>query len=197
MVGLPSTTSSHYERLLDDMAQNSRPTFSKGQREADQKHRVAQRAARREDRKARAADRAAAGHVGPPMGEPMAPLTSDEFAPAPREDGADGAGARPSARDAMGNRLYVGNLSFTTDADAIRELFATVGEVTDVYLVMDRDSGRPRGFAFVTMATGALAKKAVAALDGATLDNRQLRVNAAEERQARGGGGGGGGRGRY
>lgn len=173
------------------MAQNSRPTFSKGQREADQKHRVAQRAARRDDRKARAADRAAAGHVGPPMGEPMAPLTSDEFAPPAREDGANGVGARPSARDAMGNRLYVGNLSFTTDADAIRELFATMGQVSDVYLVMDRDSGRPRGFAFVTMATGAEAKKAIAELDGATLDNRQLRVNAAEDRQARGGGGGG------
>ncbi|MBZ0230958.1 MAG: RNA-binding protein [Deltaproteobacteria bacterium] len=96
----------------------------------------------------------------------------------------------------MGNRLYVGNLSFTTDADAIRELFATVGEVSDVYLVMDRDSGRPRGFAFVTMATGAAAKKAIAELDGAALDNRQLRVNAAENRQSRPGGGGGG-RGRY
>jgi cold-inducible RNA-binding protein len=179
------------------MAQNSRPTFSKGQREADQKSRVAQRAARRDDRKARAAHRAAQGHVGPPMGEPMAPLTSDEFAPPAREEGANDAGARPSARDAMGSRLYVGNLSFTTDADAIRELFTTVGEVSDVYLVMDRDTGRPRGFAFVTMATGAAAKKAVAELDGAALDNRQLRVNVAEERQTRGGGGGGGGRGRY
>ena len=125
------------------------------------------------------------------MGEPMAPLTSDEFAPPASEDGANGVGARPSARDAMGNRLYVGNLSFTTDTDAIRELFATMGQVSDVYLVMDRDSGRPRGFAFVTMATGAVAKKAIAELDGATLDNRQLRVNAAEDRQARGGGGGG------
>ena len=176
------------------MAQNSRPTFSKGQREADQKQRVLQRAARRDDRKARAAHRAAAGHVGPPMGEPMAPLTSDEFAPPPREDDA---GTRPSAREAMGNRLYVGNLSFTTDADAIRELFGTVGEVTDVYMVMDRDSGRPRGFAFVTMATGAQAKKAIAELDGAALDNRQLRVNLAEDRQVRSGGGGGGGRGRF
>lgn len=174
------------------MASSSRPTFSKGQREADQKQRVAQRAARREERKARAADRAAAGQVGPPMGEPMAPLTSDEFAPPAREDAA--VAARPSARDAMGNRLYVGNLSFTTDADAIRELFATVGEVSDVYLVMDRDSGRPRGFAFVTMATGAAAKKAIAELDGAALDNRQLRVNAAESRETRGGGGGRGGR---
>ena len=96
----------------------------------------------------------------------------------------------------MGNRLYVGNLSFTTQTDALRALFATKGEVSDVHVVMDRDSGRPRGFAFVTMGTSAEAQKAIADLNGAMLDNRPLRVNEAEERQARGGGAGGG-RGRY
>ena len=92
----------------------------------------------------------------------------------------------------MGNRLYVGNLSYSTDADALRALFATKGEVSDVHVVMDRDTGRPRGFAFVTMGTNAEAQKAISDLNGTTLDNRALRINEAEERQARGGGGGGG-----
>jgi RNA recognition motif-containing protein len=101
----------------------------------------------------------------------------------------------------MGNRLYVGNLSFNTDSESVRALFATMGEVTDVHLVMDRDSGRPRGFGFVTMGTQAEAQKAISELNGKPLDGRQLRVNEAEERKGGGGGGGGGrgggGRGRF
>jgi RNA recognition motif-containing protein len=95
----------------------------------------------------------------------------------------------------MGNRLYVGNLNFNTTADTIRELFAPLGEVTDVHVVMDRDTGRPRGFAFVTMGSDAEAQKAIQEINGKNVDGRPLRVNEAEERPNRGGGGGGGGRG--
>ena len=95
----------------------------------------------------------------------------------------------------MGNRLYVGNLNFNTTGDTIRELFSSLGEVTDVHVVMDRDTGRPRGFAFVTMGTDAEAQKAIQELNGKNVDGRPLRVNEAEERPNRGGGGGGGGRG--
>ncbi len=92
----------------------------------------------------------------------------------------------------MGNRLYVGNLNFNTTGDTIRELFSALGEVTDVHVVMDRDTGRPRGFAFVTMGTDAEAQKAIQELNGKNVDGRPLRVNEAEERPNRGGGGGGG-----
>lgn len=95
----------------------------------------------------------------------------------------------------MGNRLYVGNLSFNATTDTLRAAFATHGEVTDVHVVTDRDSGQSRGFGFVTMGSDAQAKAAMTAMDGATLDGRALRVNEAEERQQRGGGGGGGRRG--
>jgi RNA recognition motif-containing protein len=96
----------------------------------------------------------------------------------------------------MSTRLYVGNLSFNTTGETIREQFGAMGDVTDVHVVMDRDTGRPRGFAFVTMGTPAEATKAIAQLNGKMLDGRPLRVNEAEERQSRGGGGGGGGGGR-
>ena len=92
----------------------------------------------------------------------------------------------------MGNRLYVGNLSFDSTADRVRETFASFGEVTDVHIVMDRDTGNPRGFGFVTMGSAEEARAAMSQLDGSSLDGRSLRVNEAEERQARGGGGGGG-----
>ena len=93
----------------------------------------------------------------------------------------------------MSTRLYVGNLSFNTTGDTVREHFAQCGEVTDVHVVMDRDTGRPRGFAFVTMGSPAEATKAIAEMNGKTVDGRPLRVNEAEERPSRGGGGGGGG----
>ena len=94
----------------------------------------------------------------------------------------------------MGNRLYVGNLSFQSNADSLRTTFAAFGAVTDVHVVTDRESGQSRGFAFVTMGTAQEAAKAIAEMNGATLDGRALRVNEAEERQqSRGGGGGGGG----
>jgi RNA recognition motif-containing protein len=94
----------------------------------------------------------------------------------------------------MGNRLYVGNLSFETDSDAVRALFTTIGEVSEVQVMTDRETGRPRGFAFVTMKSAADAKRAIGELGGRMVDGRALRVDEASERPARGGGGGGGGR---
>jgi RNA recognition motif-containing protein len=94
----------------------------------------------------------------------------------------------------MGNRIYVGNLSFNTNQDSLRDAFSEFGEITDVHVVSDRETGQSRGFGFVTMGTSDSAAKAIEAMNGAMLDGRPLRVNEAEERQARGGGGGGGGR---
>jgi len=91
----------------------------------------------------------------------------------------------------MNTRLYVGNLSFQTTADGVRTAFQQFGTVSDVHLVTDRETGRSRGFAFVTMGTTDEAAKAIEGMDGKTLDGRPLRVNEAEQRQARGGGGGG------
>jgi RNA recognition motif-containing protein len=91
----------------------------------------------------------------------------------------------------MGNRLYVGNLSFDTTETEIRDAFTAVGNVSEVKLVLDRDTGRSRGFAFVSMGTDQEAEKAIAELNGKVLDGRPLRVNEAEERSPRGGGGGG------
>src|SRR5439155_13495468 len=95
----------------------------------------------------------------------------------------------------MGKRIYCGNLSFRATEDDIRELFSQHGEVTDVHLVIDRETGRSRGFAFVEMATDEQAKAAITALDGFRHQDRNLKVNEAQPREERGGGGGGGGRG--
>src|ERR1700743_3841229 len=97
----------------------------------------------------------------------------------------------------MNTRLYVGNLSFNTNAEGVRTAFTQFGTVSDVHLVTDRETGRSRGFAFVTMGTTEEAAKAIEGMDGKTLDGRPLRVNEAEQRQQRGGGGGGGGGGGY
>src|SRR5262245_49731371 len=101
----------------------------------------------------------------------------------------------------MGKRIYCGNLSFQSSADDVRALFAPHGEVTDVHVVMDRETGRSRGFAFVEMATEDQAKAAIKALDGTNAGGRNLKVNEAQARGGGGGGrggyGGGGGRGGY
>ena len=92
----------------------------------------------------------------------------------------------------MFKKIYVGNLPFTSTEEELRDLFARHGSVESVKVIMDRETGRPRGFAFVEMdATG--AADAIRALDGTDLGGRSLRVNEAQERS--GGGGGGGGRG--
>ena len=93
----------------------------------------------------------------------------------------------------MGKRLYVGNLSYDSTEDSVRAAFSVAGNVADVVIMMDRDTGRPRGFGFVEMGSDAEAQAAVEALDGADLDGRNIKVNEARERQPRGGGGGGGG----
>src|SRR5947207_7493072 len=90
----------------------------------------------------------------------------------------------------MNSRLYVGNLSFHTTADGVRTAFQEFGTVSDVHLVSDRETGRSRGFAFVTMGSPEEAAKAIEGMDGRTLDGRPLRVNHAQQRQQRGGGGG-------
>lgn len=85
----------------------------------------------------------------------------------------------------MKNRLYVGNLSYDVTNESLQSAFAAVGGVTDTHIVMDRDSGRPRGFAFVTMSTDAEASDAVTRLDGSMLDGRSMRVNIAEPKRGR------------
>jgi RNA recognition motif-containing protein len=96
----------------------------------------------------------------------------------------------------MGNRLYVGNLPFSATTETLREAFAAAGEVTDVHIVMDRESGQSRGFAFVTMGNAHEATKAISSMNGAMLEGRALRVNEAEERPQRSGGSGFGGGGK-
>jgi RNA recognition motif-containing protein len=88
----------------------------------------------------------------------------------------------------MAKRLYVGNLPYDVTADDLRELFSKVGTVEDVHLPTDRQTGRPRGFAFVEMATDEQAKAAIHRYDGYTLDRRTLRVNVAQERELAAGG---------
>jgi RNA recognition motif-containing protein len=96
----------------------------------------------------------------------------------------------------MGTRLYVGNLPFSADEEQIRELFSRNGRtVTDVHLVTDRDTGRPRGFGFVEMGSTEDADGAIRDLNGTEYGGRALTVNEARERPS-GGGGFGGGRGR-
>ena len=85
----------------------------------------------------------------------------------------------------VNNRVYVGNVSFETTEDAVRELFAAHGEVTSVRMITDRETGRFRGFLFVEMATEEQAEAAIAALDGNEVDGRPLKVNVARERPPR------------
>jgi cold-inducible RNA-binding protein len=105
-------------------------------------------------------------------------------------------------------KLFVGNLSFNTTENDLQDMFAAHGTVLEANLMVDRMSGRPRGFGFVTMSTPEEAEKAISALNGASVDGRNLTVNVAKPREegARGGGGGrreygggggGGGRKRY
>lgn len=94
----------------------------------------------------------------------------------------------------MSTKLFVGNLSFQTTENALQDAFAAHGTVLEVNLMLDRATGRPRGFAFVTMATPEEAQNAVQAMNGAQLDGRPLTVNEArpkEDRPPRSGGGGG------
>src|SRR5690349_12562077 len=93
----------------------------------------------------------------------------------------------------MSSKLFVGNLSFNTTENDLQDAFAAHGTVVEANLMMDRMSGRPRGFGFVTMGSPEEAQKAIAAMNGAQLDGRALTVNIARPREERAGGGGGGG----
>ncbi|MFW5695116.1 MAG: RNA recognition motif domain-containing protein [Alkalispirochaeta sp.] len=96
----------------------------------------------------------------------------------------------------MAKTLYVGNLNFRTDEEGLRAAFSEYGTVTDARIVMDRDTGRSRGFGFVEMEDDSAAESAIEGMNGADLDGRPLRVNEAQPRgDNRRGGGGGGGRG--
>lgn len=106
----------------------------------------------------------------------------------------------------MGNKLYVGNLSFNTTETDLQDLFAQAGPVQEVVLMQDKFTGKSRGFAFVTMSSDADATNAISQFNGKSLDGRPLTVNEARPREERpagggggrggwGGGGGGGGRG--
>ncbi|MBN1579079.1 MAG: RNA-binding protein [Anaerolineae bacterium] len=85
----------------------------------------------------------------------------------------------------MGKNIYVGNLSYDTTEGSLQELFETHGEITSVNVITDRDTGRPRGFAFVEMATEEAAQAAIAALNGQEIDGRALTVNEAKPRAPR------------
>jgi cold-inducible RNA-binding protein len=96
----------------------------------------------------------------------------------------------------MSNKLFVGNLSFNTTENDLQDMFAAHGTVSEANLMMDRDSGRPRGFGFVTMSTPEEAQTAIDALNGKSIDGRALTVNVARPREERSGGGRGFGGGR-
>jgi RNA recognition motif-containing protein len=93
----------------------------------------------------------------------------------------------------MSNKLFVGGLSWDTSDDSLRTAFADFGEVTDAKVITDRDTGRSRGFGFVTFTNAGDAQSAIDGLDGRSLDGRSIRVNVAEDKRRGGGGGGGGG----
>ena len=97
----------------------------------------------------------------------------------------------------MGTKLYVGNLSFRTTSEELRELFGQAGTVESASVIEDRDTGRSRGFGFVEMATPEEATTAIEQFNGKEIGGRNLTVNEARPKTDRGGGGGGGGRGGY
>jgi RNA recognition motif-containing protein len=95
----------------------------------------------------------------------------------------------------MGNKIFVGNLSWESTEEELNNLFAESGQVTSIKIITDKFTGQPKGFAFVEMATDAEARKAIEALNGTMLKDRALTVNEArppKERENRGHGGGGG-----
>ncbi len=95
----------------------------------------------------------------------------------------------------MNKKLYVGNLPYSTTEAQVRDLFGQAGEIVEVALITDRETGRPKGFGFVEMATEEGAQEAIKRFNGYTLDKRNLTVNEARPREERSGGGGfGGGR---
>ena len=97
----------------------------------------------------------------------------------------------------MSKKLFVGGLSWGTDDDGLRQAFEAHGTVTEAKVINDRDTGRSRGFGFVTFDNAEDADNAIEAMNGTDLDGRSLNVNVANDKPRGGGGGGGGGRGRW
>jgi cold-inducible RNA-binding protein len=100
----------------------------------------------------------------------------------------------------MAKKLFVGGLSWDTTDDGLHQAFASYGEITEAKVITDRDTGRSRGFGFVTFAQDEDAKTAISKMDGTNLDGKNIKVNEAQEKSPRGGGrsgGGGGGRNRW
>lgn len=97
----------------------------------------------------------------------------------------------------MSMKLYVGNLAYSTTNESLKALFAEFGDVESAQVVMDRDTGRSKGFGFVELANAQAAQAAISALNGKDVGGRQLTVNEARPREDRGGGRRGGGGGRY
>jgi RNA recognition motif-containing protein len=91
----------------------------------------------------------------------------------------------------MGKKLFVGSLSWNTDDEGLQNAFSNFGDVTEAVVITDRETGRSRGFGFVTFSEDSSAEEAQAALDGTELDGRTIRVNEAHDRRRNGGGGGG------
>jgi hypothetical protein len=120
-------------------------------------------------------------------------------------DGRAGDGSAHGEKRVMSKKLFVGSLSWDTNDEGLRNAFSAHGEISEAVVVSDRDTGRSRGFGFVTFEDDEAADKAIAALNGTELDGRTIRVDVAQAKQRSGGGGGGrggyggggGGRGGY
>jgi RNA recognition motif-containing protein len=103
---------------------------------------------------------------------------------------ADGIPGPENEWEAMSKKLFVGGLSWGTTDESLREAFERFGPVTEAKVITDRDTGRSRGFGFVTFAEAGAADAAISDMDGQSLDGREIRVNEAHERGPRGAGGG-------
>ncbi len=93
----------------------------------------------------------------------------------------------------MGRKLYVGNLPYSVNQQSLQDTFSQCGTVESVNVIMDRDTGQSKGFAFVEMSSDSEAQKAIQELNGSSLDGREITVNEAKPQQKRSGGGGRGG----
>lgn len=102
---------------------------------------------------------------------------------------------RNESKEKVSKKLFVGGLAWATTEESLLSAFSKFGPVQEAKVILDRETGRSRGFGFVTFADNAAGEEAIGAMDGAELDGRRIRVNEAEERQRRGPGGGGGDRG--
>jgi cold-inducible RNA-binding protein len=132
--------------------------------------------------------------ISKPGKSSVEPVFSDDLRPDGREQSRKG--SQSKSKVIMNTKLFVGNLSFNTTQTQLQDLFAAHGNVVEADVIMDKFSGRPRGFAFVTMDSKEAADAAVQALNGKDIDGRALTVNEARPREDRprtGGGGGGGG----